>query len=130
VLAGRADPGARIAAFAGDQPLGAAVADAAGKWTLNSRLRHTSSGAELRLEQLGRDGAVAFRIALPLNPTGATRPASGDTYVVRRGNSLWLIARQIYGSGSRYTAIHRANQDLIEDPDRIYPGQQFKVPKS
>ena len=49
---------------------------------------------------------------------------------MQRGNSLWLIARQIYGSGSRYTAIYRANHDLIQDPDRIYPGQQFKVPKS
>jgi len=84
----------------------------------------------LRLEQLGRDGAVAFRVALPFNPTGAPPRASGDTYVVQRGNSLWLIAHQIYGSGSRYTAIYRANQNLIEDPDRIYPGQQFKVPKS
>ena len=130
VLSGRADPGTRVAAYAGDQPLGAAVADAAGKWTLNSRVRHPSSGAELRLEQLGRDGAVATRLALPLNPTGAAPSAGGDTYVVQRGNSLWLIARQIYGNGSRYTAIYRANQDLIDDPDRIYPGQQFKVPKS
>jgi hypothetical protein len=130
VLSGRADPGARVAAYAGDQPLGAAVADAAGKWTLNSRFRYPSNGAELRLEQLSRDGAVAFRVALPFNPTGAPPRTSGDTDVVQRGNSLWLIAHQIYGSGSRYTAIYRANQNLIEDPDRIYPGQQFKVPKS
>ena len=76
-----------------------------------------------------RDGAVAFHIALPFNPTGMAS-AGGDTYVVRRGNSLWLIARQVYGDGSRYTAIYRANPGLIQDPDRIFPGQQFKVPKS
>ena len=127
VLSGRAEPGARVAVYAGDQPLGTVAADAAGKWLLNSRLQRPSSATEL---QLGRDGAVAFRIALPLNPTGIAPSSGGDTYVVQRGNSLWLIARQVYGNGTRYTAIYRANPGLIQDPDRIYPGQQFKVPKS
>jgi hypothetical protein len=131
-LSGRAGPGARVAIYAGDRPLGTAVADAAGKWVLNSHFQRPSGASELRLEQLGRDGAVAFRIALPFDPTGpAPAPTAGaDTYVVQRGNSLWVIARQIYGNGARYTAIYRGNQDQIEDPDRIYPGQQFKLPKS
>jgi len=130
VLSGRAEPGAHVAVYADQQPLGTAVADAAGKWTLTSHFRRESGTAELRLDQLGRDGAVAFHIALPLNQTGAAPAAAGDTYVVQHGNSLWLIARQLYGNGTHYTAIYRANQDLIQDPDRIYPGQQFKVPKS
>jgi nucleoid-associated protein YgaU len=132
VLSGRAGPGARVAVHAGDQSLGAAMADAAGKWTLTSRWRqHPAGGTELRLEQLGRDGAVAFRIAALLNaPDAAPTPATGDTYVVLRGNSLWLIARRFYGDGRRYTEIHRANRDHIQDPDLIFPGQQVKVPKS
>jgi len=130
VLSGRAEPGARVAVYADQQPIGTAVADAAGKWTLTSHFRREPGAAELRLDQLGRDGAVAFHIALPFSQTGAAPAAAGDTYVVQRGNSLWLIARQIYGNGTHYTAIYRANQDLIQDPDRIYPGQQFKVPKS
>ena len=56
--------------------------------------------------------------------------AKGGRYVVRRGNSLWLIARQLYGEGFRYTAIYSANRDQIRDPNRIYPGQTFKLPKS
>jgi nucleoid-associated protein YgaU len=128
VLSGQADPGARVAVYAGAQLLGTAVADAAGKWQLNSSLQRPSAATELRLDQLGRDGAIAFRITLPLNSSGAA--PDGDTYVVQRGNSLWLIARQVYGKGARYTAIRRANQELIPDPDRIYPGQQFKIPKS
>jgi nucleoid-associated protein YgaU len=130
ILSGRADPGARVAVSAGDQPLGTVVADAAGKWMLNARVRRPSGGTELRLDQLGGDGAVAFRVALPLNSTGTAPSSAGDTYVVRRGNSLWLIARQLYGNGTRYTTIQHANPDLIHDPDRIYPGQQFKIPKS
>jgi len=130
VLSGRADPGARVAVYAGNQLLGTVDTDAAGKWQLNSPLQRLSGATELRLDQLGRDGATAFQIALPLNPSGAASAPSADTYVVQRGNSLWRIARQVYGNGARYTEIHRANQDLIPDPARIYPGQQFKVPKS
>ncbi len=30
----------------------------------------------------------------------------------------------------RYTAIYRANRGQIRDPNLIYPGQLFKLPKS
>ena len=46
------------------------------------------------------------------------------------GNSLWQIARQTYGNGVRYLIIYSANLGQISDPDRIYPGQVFKLPKS
>lgn len=29
----------------------------------------------------------------------------------------------------RYSTIYLANQDQIRDPDRIWPGQVFKVPE-
>ena len=29
----------------------------------------------------------------------------------------------------RYSTIYLANQDQISDPDRIWPGQVFKVPE-
>ena len=47
----------------------------------------------------------------------------------QRGNNLWLIARRVYGKGLRYTAIYQANQDTIHDPDRIYPGQELRLPQ-
>ena len=75
VLSGRADPGARVAVYAGNQLLGTVDTDAAGKWQLNSPLQRLSGATELRLDQLGRDGATAFQIALPLNPSGAASVA-------------------------------------------------------
>jgi len=65
-----------------------------------------------------------------IEATGVGAPAEGASYVVQRGNSLWLIARQIYGQGTRYTAIYSVNRDQIRDPNKIYPGQLFKMPKS
>ncbi len=50
--------------------------------------------------------------------------------VVQPGNSLWRMARRVYGEGTRYTVIYDANRDFIRDPDLIYPGQVFTVPKT
>ena len=57
------------------------------------------------------------------------RPRTGEGLViVQPGNSLWRIARRLYGQGIRYTMIFVANQDQIRDPALIYPGQIFIVP--
>jgi nucleoid-associated protein YgaU len=130
VLAGRADPGAHLNVYAGDRLLGAVTADPAGKWLLTAPRPEQAEGVELRLDELAADGTVAHRIAAPLETIEARAAAEGGNYVVQRGNSLWLIARQRYGEGFRYTAIYSANRGQIRDPNRIYPGQTFKVPKS
>lgn len=49
--------------------------------------------------------------------------------IIRRGDSLWRISRRVYGHGLRYSTIYLANQDQIRDPDRIWPGQVFRVPE-
>jgi nucleoid-associated protein YgaU len=49
--------------------------------------------------------------------------------IIRRNDTLWQISRRVYGHGVRYSTIYLANQDQIRDPDRIWPGQVFKVPE-
>jgi nucleoid-associated protein YgaU len=49
--------------------------------------------------------------------------------LIRRGDTLWRISRQTYGVGHRYTVIYVANGDQIRNPNRIYPGQVFRLPK-
>src|SRR3546814_4590092 len=56
----------------------------------------------------------------------ATLSARPGQVVVQPGNSLWRIARRIYGEGLRYTVIYQANQRQIRNPDLIYPGQDRK----
>jgi hypothetical protein len=134
VLTGSAAPGARLNIYAGDRLLGGAIADAAGKWTLRSAYRPPPGGVELRLDQLAADGSSARRIAARFEMPGGDAAGrgtigAGDTYIVARGNSLWLIARRVYGQGMRYTAIYAANRETISDPHRIYPGQALKLPR-
>jgi len=52
-----------------------------------------------------------------------------DTYTVQTGDTLWKIAKQAYGDGSKYMKIFEANTDLLKDPDHIYPGQELKIPR-
>ena len=130
VLSGHAAPGATIQIYLGNEPLATVTADAAGVWSATS-LRAVSSGQlELRLDQLASNGSVAQRVALPFAQAAAIEPAPGQNYVVQRGNSLWRIAQRAYGAGTRYVTIYSANPDQIRNPDKIYPGQIFKIPKS
>ncbi len=130
MLSGHAAPEARLNVYAGDRLLGTVTADPAGRWSLTAPHREGAGGVELRLDELAADGSVARRVAAPFEALGASALAEGGSYVVRRGNNLWLIARHLYGQGIRYTAIYRFNRDQIRDPNLIYPGQLFKLPKS
>jgi nucleoid-associated protein YgaU len=54
---------------------------------------------------------------------------SGSAVIIRRGDSLWTVARRNYGAGIRYTTIFDANRDQVRNPHRIYPGQVLKIPE-
>lgn len=47
---------------------------------------------------------------------------------VQKGDTLWAISQERYGSGFLYVRVFQANQDAIRDPDLIYPGQVFNLP--
>ena len=130
LLSGRAEPNARLKLYAGNQLLGTATADAAGKWLAITPHPQSSSALELRIDQLMADGSVAHRVAQAFAPPPISTEGGRYRYLVKHGNNLWWIARQVYGEGVRYTAIYGANRDHIRDPNLIYPGQLFKLPKS
>ena len=54
----------------------------------------------------------------------------GSTYTVKKGDSLWKIAKQLCGSGADWKKIYEANKDVIGgNPNLIYPGQTFTIPE-
>ena len=55
--------------------------------------------------------------------------APPSAVVVSRGDSLWRISRATYGSGELYPLLLKANRGQIRDPDLIYPGQSFILPR-
>jgi LysM domain len=130
VLSGRATPGASVQIYAGNQPLATATADAAGQWSATSTRVVHPGRVELRVDQLGHDARVVQRIVVPLAEAAAAELTPGHIYTVQPGNNLWQISRRAYGVGTRYLIIYSANLSQIRDPERIYPGQVFRLPKS
>ena len=49
-------------------------------------------------------------------------------YTIQPGDSLSKIAAAHYGDAMKYGDIVEANQPLITDPDKIYPGQVIRIP--
>ena len=52
-----------------------------------------------------------------------------QTYVIKSGDTLGKIAKEFYGKASAYMKIFEANRGIIENPDRIYPGQTIRIPR-
>ena len=49
-------------------------------------------------------------------------------YVVREGDSLWRIAVEQLGDGTRYKEISELNADMLEDEDDIPVGLRLRIP--
>lgn len=49
-------------------------------------------------------------------------------YTVKSGDTLSQISESLYGDPMKYPVIFEANRPMLEDPDRIYPGQVLRIP--
>lgn len=58
----------------------------------------------------------------------ASTPKVSRTYTVKKGDSLWAIAKKYYGDGSKWPRIFDANRSKIKNPNLIYPGQKLSIP--
>lgn len=61
-------------------------------------------------------------------PAAEEAAAEGRTYTVQSGDTLWKISQEMYGNGSKYMKIFEANTPMLENPDRIFPGQVLNIP--
>lgn len=51
-----------------------------------------------------------------------------EVYEIVSGDTLGAIAKRYYGKASAYMKIFEANRDIIDDPNKIYPGQKIRIP--
>lgn len=51
------------------------------------------------------------------------------TYKVSKGDSLWLIAKKLYGDGSKYKKIAEVNKSKLKRGNMIFIGQILTIPK-
>lgn len=157
-VAGRAAPGAKLKVYMDDRHVADAEGKG-GRFVASAKTDIPVGDHAVRADQVTAGGAVVARVEVPFNrPTsgdmGAIAPLSGEPVqaaetggsdvpasvqpaletvegrvIIRRGDTLWRISRETYGQGRRYTVIYLANGDQIRNPDLIYPGQVFRMPK-
>lgn len=49
-------------------------------------------------------------------------------YTVVKGDTLSKIAKEFYGNANEYMRIFEANKPMLTHPDKIYPGQNLRIP--
>jgi len=130
VFTGRSLPRVDVRLYLDDEFVGSVRANDSGRWSIPLKGKTLSSGNHvIRVDQTVGDGEVQLRIEQPFETGSPIDQSMAEGGVlVKPGNTLWQIARQLYGSGVRYTVIFKENSEQIRDPDLIYPGQMFRLP--
>lgn len=85
---------------------------------------------EISLKEYRKMQSIAYRPASDgntLEKQPAQRPAKemAKTYVVKKGDNLWNIAKKELGDGSKFGELAKKNG--ISNPSLIYPGQVIKL---
>ena len=55
-------------------------------------------------------------------------PAGGQTYVVRKGDTLYKLARRFYNDEARWRDIWEANRASLGSPDKLSIGMKLVIP--
>lgn len=130
IVSGRAEPGSTVQVYLNNNSIGTAQADAQGNWRLVPDAPVPSGEYALRADLVHTDGKVVARAEIPFVRGEALADLpQGRIVVIQPGDYLWKIARSSYGTGIRYTLIYEANKAQIRDPNLIYPGQVFAIPR-
>jgi|TARA_R110000744_G_scaffold33360_4_gene78106 nucleoid-associated protein YgaU len=129
-VAGKGPLESVILGYLDNRLIGSGHVNESGKWRINPSQEISPGIYTMRFDAV-RGNSVIARLEIPFSRAAPLTDLQGDAFIiVQPGNSLWRIARRALGSGYNYTVIYEANSDQIIDPDLIYPGQVFEVPKN
>ena len=128
-ITGRASSGAKVRIYLDQVFLKEALANDNGLWHYSARRVLDDEKHIVRIDQLllGDDAEVRIEQSFIPFKENNFKDAKGSV-IVRPGNSLWHIARKLYGKNYHYTIIFGVNRALIQDPNLIYPGQKINLP--
>lgn len=59
-----------------------------------------------------------------------TAPSTAKSYVVQKGDNLYVISRKFYGDSSHIDRIFQANKDIMSSKNNLKIGQILRIPPS
>ena len=69
-------------------------------------------------------GVVAVKNMMTVDQSGP----EAKFYTVVSGDTLSKISKTQYGDANKYMTIFEANRPMLQNPDKIYPGQVLRIP--
>ncbi len=132
IFSGTAPAGAHVDLYIGQDKIGSAVTGSDGRWQFQAGTPKAAGSMEIIATTTAPGGAKAALppVTVPFQPQTLPQALASGHVVIRPGQNLWLIARQVYGKGMMYTLIFKANASKIQNPNLIYPAQDFSLPAS
>jgi nucleoid-associated protein YgaU len=127
IFSGTAPAGDRIDLALNGKEIGRATAGADGTWRFTASV--PGENGTLALSATAPNGALLAPVTAPFALETLPSALATGHIVITKGDNLWLIARHVYGRGTLYTLIYNANSNKIHDPNLIFPGQGFALPK-
>jgi hypothetical protein len=125
-ISGRATPNSKIELFLSDIVYEETFADLDGVWKIELNeiefLKY-----ELKIETHINNEKIAIKTSILEDFKSSL--LIEKKIVVEDGNSLWRIAKRTLGGGIYYSEIYKNNIKKINNPDLIFPGQVFNIPK-
>lgn len=151
-VAGHASGGQSVNVTANDTLLGTALISPEGRYLVQTQQPLAVGDYIIRADLMDKNGKVLATARVPFRreagenisavaPSISVQPMQEEaqaqplekaegSVIIRKGDNLWTISKRTYGSGTRYTTIYLANSDQIKNPDLIWPGQVFVMPKT
>ncbi|MGC2787338.1 MAG: LysM peptidoglycan-binding domain-containing protein [Roseiarcus sp.] len=157
VAKGSAEPNTALRLYLNQADIAEAKTQADGRWSLTIKGGMTPGGYVMQADEINPSGATVVAsastpfeypdmpaappaqvaAAAPATPAESSAPSPADAVVesvqtkrVVTGHTLWALSKTYYGDPTHYPVIYEANRAQIHNPNVIYPGQVFVVPKS
>ena len=129
ILSGRTFPNSTVKIYLNNKLFDVIKSNNSGIWISKLYQKIEEGNYSLKVELIQNDKVTGVSITPFTRINISKLKFEKDNVIVQPGNSLWRIARKVYGNGFRYTIIFEANKNKINNPDLIFPGQIFKLPK-